>query len=114
MTSGIPEYHDAEPDITTALTPTELIGLISEMPAEFAPGEGYKFSHTNYILLGMIIELKTGKTYSEYIQSLISSYLPKTKIPTGMFLDSPTSKTYNSFYDVENDKWILDEVTFGI
>ncbi len=37
----------------------------------FAPGEGYFYSNTNYILVGLIVEKVTGNTYGDEIQTRI-------------------------------------------
>lgn len=49
------------------LTPKELIDLFKDEPMEFGPGEDYRYSNSNYILLGYIIEVVTGNTYANYI-----------------------------------------------
>jgi len=37
----------------------------------FAPGEGWEYSNTNYILLGIIIESLSGKTYHEAVREWV-------------------------------------------
>jgi len=59
----------AEP--TTEWTPRQLVDLAIAHPANNAPGEGYAYSNTNYILLGMIIEQLTGRTVEEEVQTRI-------------------------------------------
>ena len=43
-------------------TPEEVLGYIKE--PDFAPGEGWRYSNTNYLLMAMIIEKATGSTLS--------------------------------------------------
>ncbi|HUF06877.1 MAG TPA: serine hydrolase domain-containing protein [Candidatus Binatia bacterium] len=38
-------------------------------PAYFAPGTGYAYSNTNYYLLGLIIEVVTGRSFGEELQA---------------------------------------------
>jgi D-alanyl-D-alanine carboxypeptidase len=68
MTSGLASYTqdlawnqalDANPQ--RVWTPQELVAIGLALPPEFAPGEGYYYSNTNTVLLGMIIERITGK-----------------------------------------------------
>ena len=63
MTSGIPSYtasdavvskYFADPEY--AWSPQELVDAVKPLPADFAPGEGWAYSNTNYVLLGMVIE----------------------------------------------------------
>lgn len=67
--SGIPEHLD-NPDFAPAVlkdpmrswSALELVAYSLDKPALFKPGEGWSYSDTNYILLAMAIEKKTGKT----------------------------------------------------
>lgn len=47
--------------------PKEKIDFFKNEPMDFAPGEKYKYNNSGYILLGSIIEIVSGKKYSEYI-----------------------------------------------
>jgi D-alanyl-D-alanine carboxypeptidase len=44
-------------------TAVERLGYVLDQRAPFAAGQGWEYSDTNYIVLGMIIERLTGKTY---------------------------------------------------
>ncbi len=74
-TSGVMRY-EFKPSFTTDLsnnptkswTPEELLSYILDEKASFAAGEGWEYSDTNYILLGMIIEQITGKKYYDIVQ----------------------------------------------
>jgi len=48
--------------------PAELIGFILDTEALFAPGEGYSYSDTNFILAGLILERAGGAPYYEQIE----------------------------------------------
>jgi D-alanyl-D-alanine carboxypeptidase len=47
---------------TRAFTPEEVLGYLRE--PHFAPGQGYRYSNTNYLLAAMIITRATGSTLS--------------------------------------------------
>lgn len=49
--------------------PREVAQAGIDRPPYFAPGEGYKYSNTNYVLLGMIVEKVTGKTLPAEIRT---------------------------------------------
>ncbi|WP_330252653.1 beta-lactamase family protein [Nocardia sp. NBC_00565] len=65
-TSGIPNYLPRlDMDSVAALrqyqTADQLIRLGLDAPAEFAPGSHFKYSNTNYLLVGKLIEQVTGR-----------------------------------------------------
>lgn len=75
-TSGIYNYTDDEgffagilADPTTVYSPAELVAVATAHPPYFAPGAGWYYSNTNYILLGMIIESVTGEPAVAAIRS---------------------------------------------
>jgi D-alanyl-D-alanine carboxypeptidase len=62
-TSGIPDFIESGQfdvfDFTTAYRPIDLVKATRTVPRQGEPGE-YRYSTTNYVLLGMIIERVTG------------------------------------------------------
>jgi D-alanyl-D-alanine carboxypeptidase len=48
-------------------TPEQLIDLISNKPLEFPPGSKFQYDNTGYVLLGMVIEKVTGRSYADYL-----------------------------------------------
>jgi D-alanyl-D-alanine carboxypeptidase len=86
MSSGIPDYvNDTFAIIEKSLldpnhyfSPTELVTTVESMPILFAPGQGYHYSNTNYILLGMLIQKITGNTPATEIQNRIFTKLNLT------------------------------------
>lgn len=77
-TSGIYNYTDDEDffagiiaDPTMVYSPAELVAVATAHPPYFAPGTGWYYSNTNYILLGMIIEAVTGEPVAAVIRSRV-------------------------------------------
>ncbi|KWU57404.1 D-alanyl-D-alanine carboxypeptidase [Bacillus mycoides] len=74
-TSGIADYGRAkEADFTHAkrlYTAEELVKIGLSMPPDFAPGKGWSYSNTGYVLLGILIEKVTGNSYAEEIENRI-------------------------------------------
>lgn len=72
MTSGLFDYlNDGDKTIERTLlagdwthrwAPRQLIGIATKHPPRFAPGEGWSYCNTCYVLLGMIVERVTGHT----------------------------------------------------
>jgi D-alanyl-D-alanine carboxypeptidase len=54
-----------------AWTPAERLAVLLDQPAPFAAGQGWEYSDTNYILLGMIIERLTGVAYYDALRARI-------------------------------------------
>jgi D-alanyl-D-alanine carboxypeptidase len=71
-TSGLVRYEFKE-KFTKDLTanpekiwmPAELVAYILDETPPFEPGKGWEYSDTNYIVLGMIIEKVTGKSFHD-------------------------------------------------
>jgi CubicO group peptidase (beta-lactamase class C family) len=73
-TSGLPNYTDfASYDATQAqpTTPDELVSRFRDQPLLFAPGTGYMYENSDYVLLGVIIERVSGQPYADFIRSAI-------------------------------------------
>lgn len=63
-----PDLWDAlKADRTRVWTPEEVLAYIGE--PYFEPGEGWRYSNTNYLLLGMILEKVTGSSLSAQFRS---------------------------------------------
>jgi len=80
-TSGlfnVTALDDFDSQITRDFKPIEVANLIAGKPLEFEPGSQFKYSNTNYILLGMLIEKVTGRTYAENLEKSIAKPLGLT------------------------------------
>ncbi|MBP6978692.1 MAG: beta-lactamase family protein [Lentimicrobiaceae bacterium] len=78
MTSGLFDYFDDERWVTgfktqplRVWTPEEIVDLSFSHPLLFGPGTQYKYTNTNTILLGMIIEKVTGNKLETEINNRI-------------------------------------------
>jgi D-alanyl-D-alanine carboxypeptidase len=55
--SGLPEYFDEEsPPPTEPATADQLLDAALTRPAQFTPGMAMKYTNTNYIIAGLLIE----------------------------------------------------------
>jgi len=81
-TSGIYNYTDDNKFLNNeSLKHVELSRMISMMeskPLEFKPGSKFRYSNSNYVLLGYIIQKVTGKSYEDVVRQLIFSPLQMT------------------------------------
>lgn len=77
-TSGITDYHSFPDWVENSkkdLTPYFTIERIKEHPYIFSPGERFSYTNSGYILLGLIIEKITNKTFYEFINEEIINKL---------------------------------------
>ncbi|MCO5214009.1 MAG: amidase family protein [Caldilinea sp.] len=88
-TSGIWDFADPlmqpiidandQAGIARGYTPQELVAYaIANGAPDFAPGEGWHYSSTNFILLGMVVEAATGQSLAELYQARIFDPLGMT------------------------------------
>ncbi|GLV65982.1 D-alanyl-D-alanine carboxypeptidase [Bacillus mycoides] len=74
-TSGIAEYTRSKDfnlmDTKKSYTAEELVKMGISLPPDFAPGKGWSYSNTGYVLLGLLIEKVTGNSYAEVIENRI-------------------------------------------
>ncbi|THA70931.1 class A beta-lactamase-related serine hydrolase [Streptomyces sp. A0642] len=66
-TSGLPDYTNDLGDDVRYYDPRELVAKALGHPAEFAPGKSWKYSNTNYVLAGLIIQKVTGRPLAHEI-----------------------------------------------
>jgi D-alanyl-D-alanine carboxypeptidase len=86
-TSGLVRYEFTDrfaADLSTAPAdrvwdPRELIAYVFDTPAPFRAGEGWQYSDTNYMVLGLILEHVTGKPLIAEIQRRILDPLGLTE-----------------------------------
>jgi D-alanyl-D-alanine carboxypeptidase len=88
-TSGIPD------DVPTPLaqvlggettrlwTPRDVIALVADEPLRFAPGTGWAYSNTDYVLAGLMVERATGATLGSELRRRIVRplHLRDTRFP---------------------------------
>ncbi|WP_257152595.1 serine hydrolase, partial [Bacillus sp. AFS059628] len=74
-TSGIADYMNSKDfdimDTKKSYTAEEFVKMGISLPPEFAPGKGWSYSNTGYVLLGILIEKVTGNSYAEEIENRI-------------------------------------------
>ncbi|MEV6252266.1 serine hydrolase domain-containing protein [Nocardia sp. NPDC051911] len=84
-TSGLADYSDNpgfNPGAT--YTPTQLIALGVEQSPYFPPGTGFRYSSTNYTVLGEIVHQVTGRAIHDEVQTRLIAplHLSGTTFPT--------------------------------
>ncbi|MCO1335080.1 beta-lactamase family protein [Microbulbifer sp. OS29] len=105
--SGIPEFFNGV-DHHHTFSPLELVNLSKNSPLEFEPGEKYSYSNSNYILLGYLIELLSGQSYTEFLSRNILEPLgmDATTYGSSEILDSGHATGYKGAQQAEPAKYI--------
>ena len=70
--TGLPEFRELR---KKDMKPAESIALVSHLPLKAKPGDVFEYSNTNYIILGMIIEKVSGRSYEDFLAERITKPL---------------------------------------
>jgi D-alanyl-D-alanine carboxypeptidase len=102
MRSGLFEAYDT-PELSRiddakgmTFDPRTLIGWAVKQKPYFAPGAGYRYSNTNYLILGLLIEAITKDTVGNQIQKrlLTPFHLTQTFYPDTDAMPDPWARGY--------------------
>ncbi len=104
-TSGLPDYTD-DPDFVAAVVasftqappPVELLSYVEDEPLRFAPGSEYRYSNSDNIVVGLMIEAATGGTYEGQLREQVYGPLGlrRTTLPRGADLREPFIHGYDN------------------
>lgn len=71
-TSGIKDYiNEPTRSLRLDVSDEDVVKAAAPRPLNFAPGERYGYSNTNYLLLGMVIRRVTGAFYGDFLRERI-------------------------------------------
>lgn len=111
MSSGIPNYlndllfsryniksgaYQPSTSKDQLFSPQDLIACFQDKPLAFAPGSAYAYSNSNYVLLGHIVEVVSGQSYSDFLQKHIFAPLDMTQ---SQYRPGPSNPTSSTGYD---------------
>lgn len=69
-TSGLHSYSDLYARTGRQPVPRDaVLDTLQRHPFDFPPGDAYRYSNSNYYLLGLILEQVTGETYARYLEA---------------------------------------------
>lgn len=125
MTSGYQDYV-YQPEVTTGLyrnpfrqwTPAELIEIGTSPTLWFDPGKNFAYSHTNYVILGKVLEQITGMPLPQAMQKYIFAPmgLRQTQSIDTPQIPEPVMHSFSSerreFLHVPTDLPFYEETTF--
>jgi CubicO group peptidase (beta-lactamase class C family) len=111
-TSGYPDYvlseafvDEFKKDPFKQWRAEELIDVALAAPSLYKPGTGWSYSHTNFVLLGEVLQKVSGKTMSTLLQSHICSplNLKETDYPANAEIRSPVLHAFSSERGIYED-----------
>ena len=117
-TSGLPDYTQSEGFRTQAMadargyvSPMQIIGWVSNKGLRFTPGSRYEYSNTDNIVVGLIAQTVTGRSFGQLLSMLVfgPAGLRQTTFPARR-VSLPTPFMHG--YDVEPSKPPQDVTTF--
>ena len=107
-TSGLADYTKDENFIEAFvagedMTPQRVVSFVSSEPLAFEPGTTYEYSDTDNIVLGIIVEAATGRSYEQELSSrvLYPMELRSTVLPNSPEMPEPHADGYQ--YDPESE-----------
>ncbi|MGO4394346.1 serine hydrolase domain-containing protein [Variovorax sp. M-6] len=105
MTAGYADYVQ-DPDFVNAFladpfrrwTPDELLAYAIHKPLFFEPGTNWSYAHTNYVLLGLVLEKITGRPVRDLMQDKVLGPLcmTQTSDPDGASIPEPVLRAFSS------------------
>ena len=117
MTSGLADFvrelfppdqsYQEYVEVTSGpLTPSQMIQMSVEQGPRFEPGQYFEYSTTNYVVLGLLLERLTGRSYIELLHGRILGPLGlrATSLPPGPQLPEPYLRGYAHFAD-RTEQW---------
>ena len=108
-TSGLFDYTQDQAWVSAVLadpardwSPRELVAVATAHPPLFAPGAGWSYSNTNYIVAGLIVEQVTGTTLEEQLRQRIFQPLDleATSFPSAREIEGAHAHGYVGFATV--------------
>lgn len=103
-TSGLPDFTETEglaaaagASLDVAPAPEQLLTFAYAEPLNFPPGSEYRYSNSDNIAVGLMVQAATGKPYIDSLQELVLDPLglTSTSLPAGTDLPTPTFHGYD-------------------
>ncbi|HJZ61461.1 MAG TPA: serine hydrolase domain-containing protein [Miltoncostaeaceae bacterium] len=102
-TSGLPEFLDS-PEAQKAINaspgkappPRRLLAFVEDEPLRFPPGSEYRYSNSDNVAVGLMVQAATGRSYERELRALVLAPLGlnRTSLPRGPGLPRPFMHGY--------------------
>jgi len=105
------EQQDNNPG--RAWTPEELLAKGISAPPTFPPGEGWEYSNTNFVLLGIIIEQVTGMPVAQAFKTRLFDPLGLTGTSLPDITDTSIAEPHPQFYTYGTNVGTIDSLVLS-
>lgn len=111
-TSGIPNYVMLRKQIKWGEhhTPQEILQIVKGYKLKFPVGEKWLYSNTNYLILGLIIEMVSGMNYHQYVKNYL--FIPAKMNHSG-FIDEEQKNVANNYINGEKGFYMNPSMFFA-
>lgn len=111
-TSGIPNYIMLKKQIKweERHIPQEMLQIVKGYKLKFPVGEKWSYSNTNYLILGLIIEIVSGMSYHQYVKNYIFS---PAKMNNSGFIDEEQKNVANNYIEGKKGFYIDPSMWFA-
>ena len=102
-TSGLPDFSKVPAfgralmrSLQDAPPPRALVDFVKDKPPEFTPGSRYRYSNTDNIVVGLMVEAATGRSYEGELGRRVFDRvgMPNSALPRGSSLRRPFAHAY--------------------
>jgi D-alanyl-D-alanine carboxypeptidase len=112
-TSGVPNYTESdgffkqvETNPRGYVSPRTVISWVAKEPLAFKPDSKYEYSNTDNIVVGLMVEAVTKKSYADNLQQIVfgPAKLTQTSLPTKIKIPSPFIHGYLPATETESEQ----------
>lgn len=107
-TSGIPSYTALGPSWASRwgeeMSPDTLVALTAAKPMDFAPGTNWSYNNSGYVILGMLIEKVTGRSWGDDLDARFAKPLGLSE--TRNCMAEPLIPRRAHGYERKDDGWV--------
>ena len=102
-TGSLPDYirdpdflNDLMADPAQYMAPLELLSYVADTEPEYDPGQRYEYSDTDNVVVGLMAEAATGRTYDELLERFVyrRAGLEDTSMPVTIQMPEPYLRGY--------------------
>lgn len=126
MTSGYADFvlgndaftKAAYEDVYRAWTPEEQLAYVKDEPLLYTPGTNWNYAHTDYVLLGLVLERVTGMPLDQALKKKVLDplHLTGTVASQTAAISDPVLHAFTAerrpFFGIPADKPFLEESTY--
>ena len=116
-TSGVPNYTESdgffkqiETNPRGYVSPRTVVSWVAKKPLAFKPDSKYEYSNTDNIVVGLMVEAVTKKSYADNLQQIVfgPAKLTQTTLPSKVKMPSPFIHGYLPATETESEQDVTE------